>query len=222
VSIKKNILIAESHLSITDKIRKGMNATSISFTCRPAYYTVSGRIESLNNIYTRVSMPRALKIDGIDNPKQKLDDYGDNIISLIHSIHMKKEGFIFLAQDNDTNGNIMASLLYYLLINEGVPEDAIIRVTTLDASKEASLLFDTGEFFPEKQFIEIINRDRQEQYMMNGAMYRTRLGYRNIAALAHIKAISSKDGYMVQRLSTNIAFATYITKYLLGEGGQNV
>lgn len=213
-----NLFIAESSKGTHRPCMKELDATLMSFTFRASLMGLANPIKDIcAQTYIRVGNIKAFKVDGITSPAEVLEyAYGSDILSMIKAFHEKDgKGYIYLGQDLDANGQLMASLLYYHLINIGVEEEYILRVPLLQTGYDY-MNIGFGEFYSYWQLLAILETERLEQTMMNSGR-KTGMGYRNIFALEHIRNRSREHNPKVKRISLGVGSATYITKYLLDE-----
>ncbi len=213
-----NLFIAESSKGTHRPCMKEIDAKLISFTFRPSLIGLSTPIEDIcRQTYIKVSRPSIMKVDGLSNPEEALDMiYGGDILGMIKALHEKGEkGKIYLGQDLDANGQLMASMLYYHLLNIGVEEKYILRVPLLQTGYDY-LNIGFGEFYEQYQLLAILESIRIEQAMMNTGKA-TRMGYRNIFAIEHFYNRSKERDPKVKRSSLGVGSATYLTKFVLDE-----
>ena len=214
-----DIFISESSYGMHIPATKEINANLISFTFRPSYYSLSEKITNITGqVRISISKTTALKVEGEPDSKIQalFDDCGRDIISFIlakaEEWQSKK---IYLGQDLDENGELMASLLYYHLLESGVPHDRLFRVPLIETGYDY-LNIGFSDFYPKEQLKEILNLDIEEQRMMLKHP-RTLLGFRNLFALSHINTMIQNKTNIVFRKSTGTNTATAITKIVIGE-----
>jgi len=231
-----NLFIAESSVGSHIPCLPEIDAKLISFTFRASFFTLANPIEDIcQQTHVKVSKPKNLKIDGLQNPDEVLDMiYAGDIAGMIKALHLKNQkGYIYLGHDFDANGNLMSSLLYHHLLHIGVEDEYLIRVpliqTGYDYSKALSdknglskeveqryLNIGFGEFYSARQTLNILEADRLEQIMMN-TKGRTRMGYRNMFAMEHFSNKGKGKEQTVKKISDGTCNATYITKMTIGE-----
>ncbi len=234
-----NIFIAESSIGSHVPCLPEIDAKLISFTFRASFFTLANPIEDIcQQTHVKVSKPKNLKVDGLQNPDEVLDMiYGGDIIGMIKALHLKNQkGYIYLGHDFDANGNLMSSLLYHHLLHVGVEDEYLIRVPLIQSgyeypvqdintssensigeeNEQRYLNIGFGEFYSARQTLNILETDRLEQIMMN-TKSRTRMGYRNMFAMEHFSNKGKGKNQTVEKISDGTCNATYITKMTIGE-----
>jgi len=223
-----NVFVAESSIGCHIPVLKDMDAKLISFTFRPSFHSLVAEMYSVEEqVSVRIKLQKALRIGGVENPLELLSDiYQGDIIELIKDFRLKnKEGIIYLGQDSDTMGHIMASILYYHLIERGVPKEKIVRqpltaygykYNQKDGQYEEYVYKADGEFIPYEKLLEILSLDQKEQRVMHTGNP-IRMGFRNLFSLEHIYNRSREYMPEVMRLSGGTSNATYITKWAIEE-----
>lgn len=213
-----NLFIAESSQGTHRPCMEVIDATLMSFTFKASFSSIANPIlDVCQQTFIRVANPKAFKVDGFSNPEETLDMiYDGEILNMIKALHEKEsKGYIYLGQDLDAGGQLMASLLYYHLINIGIEDKYILRVPLLQTGYDY-LNIGFGEFYENSQVLDILETSRLEQTMMNTGN-KTAMGYRNIFALEHIYNRGKEQNPKVKRKSLGVGNATYLTKFALDE-----
>ncbi len=222
ISVKnsgKNIFISESHIgnhvSGIEVLASEVGHTELlAFTFRPSFYTIKDEIVSpTTQIKIPISNKEALYYSGMSKYKMfnlmKEKEY--DIIDFIMS-EIGNNGLVFLGQDADSAGQLMASLIYWNLIDRGIEPRRVLRVPLMEMGYDGLNIGFTTSIYPKLQLSTILEAIRLEQVMMH--QYGTKLGYRNLLAL---KAVQENKDKEIERISTGTSTATYLTKYALGE-----
>lgn len=215
----KNIFIAESHIgnhtSGIEVLASRVGQTELlAFTFRPSFYTIKEEIVSPTaQTKIPISNKEALYYSGMGKYKMfsliKEKEY--DIIDFIMS-EIGYDGLVFLGQDADAAGQLMASLIYWHLIDRGIEPRRILRVPLMEMGYDGLNIGFTTSIYPKLQLSAILEAIRLEQVMMH--QYGTKLGYRNLLSLKAVKENRDRD---IDRISVGTSTATYLTKYALGE-----
>ena len=220
----QNLIITESHRMLGEEEKKIMQARCVSFTFLPRLKQVyDAEVKEVEDIFIQLSNIKALKVDNTskyDLEKKFVREYQRNIIPLLLDLY--EGGEIFLAQDNDAGGNMMASLLRYKLIDSGIPKEKIKRIIGVEITRrngKRSLDIYGGKFYPKKLFLRIIDRYRGESediHKCGKIDTRLRKGHRNIVALKETlnHCYFAED---IKRESEGIGLATYLVSGVLNE-----
>jgi len=226
-----NLIITETHRAVTQKQKQILNAKCLAFTFLPKFKNTNALIETHFDYSLTISnMKRSLYLDNISSFEliDFLKKYQYDIIALIKSL-ITDDDVIFLAQDNDTYGNFMASLLYYKLLEAGVSPSKIKRVVGLQISKRNGFDFldiYIGTFIDEKLFFSIINKKRLEQNFIFKAKKESMLlyaGYRkNTSLFMLIKTINNYQQVEMPKKSDGISLATYLTNGLIAMSKEEI
>jgi hypothetical protein len=221
VSVKTgvNIYITESHIGNhtvgVEALSKEVGKTEIlAFTFRPAFYTITAEIESpTTQTKVPISNKNALFYSAMSNYQMQsfLKERDFDIIDFI-MYQIKETGLVFLGQDADAAGQLMASLIFWHLVDRGIEPRRILRTPLMDVQKDGTTIGFTTSIYSKLQLCNILEAIRLEQVMMH--QFGTKLGYRNLLAL---KAVEEYRGKKIKRLSQGTSTATYLTKYALGE-----
>ena len=221
---KKHIVITESHRILSDTMKEAMGARCISFTFLPFFTQrcTNGFIPSMDDVFIGVSNPSVLRADGISKYELEKDFtrvYQKNVIALILDLSCEDGDFI-LAHDNDAGGNMMASLLYYKLIHNGVSPTRIKRIIGMELTVRGGMkCLDTyaGSFYPQTLLMSVLSRYQKEQEDIRKYAKidkRLRRGYRNIVALHQsFNKIGATEEII--KKSNGTALATYLTNGVL-------
>lgn len=221
---KKTLIITESHRAISQPIKDTLGLRCLSCTFLPRFtQSVLLEVSKTDHYFIQISNANAVHIDGIsrwETEKLLTKRYFGNIVPMI--LDMDEGGDILLAQDNDGGGNLMASLLYYKLIANGVEKKRIKRIIGIEAVRRNGIKavdIYTGSFIPFELLMRIMERHRMEHRDIAIFMSidrRLGKGYRNIVSLNE----SINNSYyedVVPRASEGVALATYLTKWALDE-----
>lgn len=219
-----NIIITESHRAISTSIKDALGLKCLSATFLPAFsQSTKMEVTHIDHFFIKVSNPKALQFDGISRYEtEKLFNkkYFCNIVPMILDLDNGED--ILLAQDNDTGGNFMASLLYYKLIANGIEKKRIKRLVGVekvvrDGKYAIDLYF--GLFMPFELVLRILERYRIEQKSIGAFRSidrRVGKGFRNIVALNEALEKSFYED-IIERNSEGVSLATYLTKHGLNE-----
>ncbi|CAA6806721.1 MAG: Unknown protein [uncultured Sulfurovum sp.] len=213
-----SLFVSESYIGTHRPSCVALELKLVAFTFIPTFFKLDKEVRCLEDIMIPSAKRANLFIDGMD--KEAIAHYknenSNDFIDILCSLHKKEGGNIYLGQDNDVAGNVMASLLYHHLIKRGIPKESILRIPLLEVGYDWGT-FVGGSFYPIEQLIKIMEKRRKERYMMNVSP-RTQFGYRVLYAL-HLAAYINKniEGYRVPRKNSYTSTITYIVKFLLGE-----
>lgn len=223
-----DILISESKKGIHANIAKMIGARMMAFTYRPNIQCTQTHIEDM---YYDIDIPigsneQWFYVENMTNPYRMLVDvYGKNIIKMIIGLLKQGGGHkIYLSHDLDVAGQLMASLLHYHLVKEGVPRDLIIRLALADieymnldldtgqltSESMAYLTVGFGEFYTDSQLYAVLETIRTEEQLVSG-WTKTRAGYRKMFSMAHIEAKRSDTEYRIEKQNSGTNYATYVT-----------
>lgn len=223
---RPNIIVAETHRAFDDEIKQAIRARCLSCTFLPHFATgVNAPVRDMDTVFARISNIDALRYDGISKyeiEQKAKKSYNGDIVSLVKALDMGSA--VFLAQDNDAGGNMMASVLYHKLIDAGIEPDRLIRVIGLEKvirGESRGVDLYVGEFIDRPTLLRLLDRARIERKIIyetrrfNGHLAK---GIRNIASLYATITGMMSDTY-VERKSEGVALATYLTKWCLDEKG---
>ena len=227
-----NLIITESHKLLDDEMKDILEANNLSCTFLPKFFNNNKTISSTLEYFISISNTNAMKLDGISNyyfKKMLKDDYNNDIVNLIiDTVDVESDSLIFLAQDNDTSGHLMANLLYYKLLDNNINKDRIKRVVGIEKvfrNKIPMLDIYLANFYEENLFYAILNRKRLENKFVFEAKKESidlMAGYRNIYSLYKIaNIINNGDEVIINKKSNEVCLATYITNGLLSEEYKN-
>lgn len=220
----RDIFIAESSKGRHIPSSKELNITLMSFTFMVSFQSyLTPTVDIARQTYIKVSNPRAFMIIGEEYAKDILNiDYNGEIVSLIADMHKERgKCNIFLGQDDDVAGNLMAAVLRIHLLNLGVEDTYIIRMPLMARGYDYMML-KMSSFYDNEQLLAIINAKARELVKMNGkgrVGMNFRSGYRNDFALFHIVDKMKELNPTVKKLSSGVGSAVYITKSVLEERG---
>jgi len=223
-----DILISESGKNIHSHVANLIGARMMAFTFRP---NILGTQTPIEDIYYDVDIPitsdeRLFYVENITNPYSMLVNmYGKSVVKMILGLLKQGGGSrVYLAHDLDISGQLMASMLQYHLVREGMARDRIIRLALADIEyinldertgqlTEQSRMYlnvGFGEFYSESQLHSVLEAIRMEEQMMNGVT-NTRAGYRKMFTLAHIEKVRGDPDYKVEKKNSGTNYATYMT-----------
>ena len=203
---------------LDEEMKTAMQARCVSFTFLPRFKNViySHSLDVLDNVFIGVSNPKVMRADNTsryDLEERFKREYQGRIVPLLLDLY--EGGDIFLAQDNDAGGNMMASLLRYKLREAGIPTIRIKRLigaekTRRDGNRRLDMYM--GQFYPDKLLARVLDRYRREYEDIRkyGIIdKRLRKGYRNIVSL---KEVFSNDIFSeeIKKASNGLALATYL------------
>lgn len=216
-----DIFISESYIGMHRPACDTLNVKFMAFTFPTSFVSISRPIK---NVVLDTKIPVTEKsflyIEG-KNMEDSLkycesEEYNGDIIALIVSLKEEWNATnIFLGQDLDHKGQLMASLLYYYLIEAGIDSNNIFRVPLIETGYDYTNI-GFGEFYSREQLRAILELSRIEEHMR--LVYpRTRMGYRKMFTLAHIEKYRRDKRYKVKRQTKGVSTATYLTKSALVE-----
>jgi len=215
-----NLFIAESHIGnhvdaipvLSDEYGK---TELLSFTFRPSFKKLKDEIECpTTQINIPISNKNTIYHSSLSNYSLK-KIMAKNSFDIVDFIiyQVKNDGIVFLGQDADFSGQLMASLLFYHLVDRGIEPYRVLRVPLLEAGYDyINIGFAEDGYYTRNQLNIILNFMRLEQIMMH--QFGTKLGFRNMEAL---RVLYEEKPSVLKRLSKGTSTATYVTKFLLGE-----
>lgn len=209
-----DLFISESSRGVHVPLAEELDFTLISFTFLPSFSSLSVPIKKVTdvraiftgnnkNFYAEVGL-------GAD---EYLSLHERDLISIILDVHKKVNAKrIFLAQDDDYQGNLMASVLYYHLIKNGIEKHDILRMPLFDGGYDY-LSIGLTNFLGEETVVEMLERARMERYYIN-ASPKIPGGVRKMYAM---KYIEDHKGKPVEVAGDKSCTSTYLTKAMLDE-----
>jgi len=209
--------VGEEHSIV--KLNGVINAILVSFTFLPKFYSSIIPLDNNLNIATDTfitpSNVGAVRISSLsaDEQSELLGLHDNNMVKVIMDLYKSLGSVnIFLGQDGaEPTGDIMASLLYYHFLAEGIKEENLIRVPLTDMGYTYDK-FAFGEFYKREQLVAICISLLEEKKLMKSS-YK---GYRALFGLEIISnAVEEKD--VVHRLSKGTNTAVILTKMLIDE-----
>jgi len=229
--MNKNLIITESSRMLNTQAKEALDAQSLSFTFLPAFVQLDKSMllsasnpYPLDNVFPFVTNTRFITVDGVSRyfvEKIFNKEYMQRVIPFILHFY-NEEGDILLAQDNDQGGNMMASLLYYLLIDNGVPHGKIKRIIGVEEvirDNYSCLDVYMGSFYSKKLLLSLLERDRIEKQAITefGKIdKRLKKGFRRIGALKHTLTLYYYNNG-INIVSKNIALCTYLAQYAISK-----
>ena len=200
----QNLFISESSLGYhyNKAIEETLKADFLSFT----YYPVveSNILNSIFNVRLKYSKPVVYNFKEIHNLITY--QYSEDIVSYILSLNKK---YIFIGFDLDYMGELMASILNYMLIENGFNEENIFRVPLCDFGYDFSEI-GFSEFYSYEKTMQILENIKTEQKLIKLTNY----GFKKNFILKELYFLNQKE---FEKLNNNTNTLTYITKYLLDE-----
>lgn len=216
----KHLFISESDKGIHGEINEGLDASLLSFTFYPRLSTISRPVVNLDDVNVAV-VKNQIRLNHESAYADYEIKYFCNILPMVTDIVEKQNGeYVFVGFDLDAMGQLMASVLYYKLIEHGFPKENIIRVPLIDRGYDYIdecdyLNIGFGEFYQKKQLFAILEAMRFEEMMMKNSAFRTGFGYRKMSALEHFVNRNKSEEVIRKNKYTNLA--TYVTKKLIKE-----
>lgn len=207
----RNLLISESHIGyhLAPEI---LDADILAFTFYPIIRDISVPIESIESVYPRISFN---KITFNGNSIEKEIAYYNGTVADYIAQKMQKYDTLFIGFDLDIMGQLMASILFYMLLNRGIEENKILRLPLTDEgyiTEDEYYYIGFGDFLGYKDMIAQLEAIRMEQRLI----WKERVGYgfRKMEILRELTNLNTKE---IPRLNKKTNTFTYAVKMMMGE-----